>query len=141
MRSPLCKPYSRICKNKLTLLYSSSLVSSHVLFGGNLQPATAPALKSQLPSVLPAYERPSDGTVIDSPCATAAGKRINHETESCSGNNSERSSTDAYVKDSKADSDDVAQPVIKVETFPVEGIVESASDIGPSPSKAGKAKL
>lgn len=123
------------------MLYSSSLVSSHALFGGTLQPTAVPALRSQLPSVLPTYERPSDGTVVESPCATAAGKRTNNETESCSGNTSERSSTDAYVKDNKSDSGDVAKPVIKVENFPVEGILEDAGNIGPSPSKAGKAKL
>ena len=123
------------------MLYSSSLVSSHALFGGSLQPTAATVLKSQLPSVPPTYERPSDGTVVESPCANAAGKRTNNETESCSGNTSERSSTDAYVKDNKSDSGDLAKPVIKVETFPVEGIVEATGNIDPSPSKAGKAKL
>ena len=144
MKSPRCKPYStnsRICRIQLTVLYSSSLVSSHALFGGNLQPTAVPASKPQLPSILPTYERTSDGTVVESPCATAVGKRINNETEPCSGNTSERSSNDAYVKDTKSDSGEVVKPEIKVETFPVEGIVETVGNIGPSPSKSGKAKL
>ena len=106
-----------------------------------LRPNSVPAFRSQLPSVLPTYHGSAESTIVESPCATAAGKRINDETGATSGDVSEHSSTDAPHKDTSSESDEDSQPVIKIETIPIEDIAVLAGMAGPSPSKSGKSKL
>ena len=116
-------------------------MSSHALFGGNLHPTAAPTLKSQLQTVLPTYQRPAVDIIVESPCATAAGKRINSEAESVTGNsNSEHSGTDAFTKEHGSDVGEDSKTLMKVETL-LQDSVEAGGNVGPSPSKTGKSKL
>lgn len=117
-------------------------MSSHALFGGNIHSTVVPSLKSQTQTVIPTWQRPAVDIVVESPCATAAGKRNNSEAESVTGNaNSENSGADSLTKDNGSDSGEDSKPLMKADTFPLEGSVEAAGTIGPSPSKTGKSKL
>ena len=107
-----------------------------------------PILKSQLKSVLPSFTDLSASTHVESPCATAANKRTSNETSSIGGNTLVGSSvTDFSYKDTvskpedSSDGDHDAQAITKEEPSSNDEAVGQACKIGPSPSKAGKAKL
>lgn len=109
---------------------------------------TIPTLKSQLQNVMPSYIEPSAPTHTESPCATAATKRVSNETGSIGGNTLVGSSVaDLSYKDAlsktedSSDGDQDTKATTKHESSPIKNAVEEAGKAEPSPSKANRAKL
>lgn len=116
-----------------------------------------PMMKSHLQNVLPAYST-SAGISAESPCATAAVKR---DTNSIGGNtlvgsnasvdgstlirssatNPGYNDTIAKPEDSSDADEETADGTVKVEPPTTDDAVDTKDKIGPSPSKASKAKL
>ena len=109
---------------------------------------TIPMLKSQLQNVLPAYTDPPALITVESPCATAATKRASNETGSTGGStlvgsNTTDSSYKAIISkpEDGSDGEEDTKVTTKLESSSNNDGANGAGKIGPSPSKANKAKL
>ena len=107
-----------------------------------MQSAAVPAASTQPHSTLSTYPRDVVDTIVDSPCATAAGNRNNTvEGDSVAANTSGASSNDAVSTDNGSDVEEESKLVIKIDTSPVKDTTGGPSRIGTPLSKAGLSKL
>ncbi len=111
-------------------------------------PMPVAVAKSQFPNVLQGLTNPSVSMNVDSPCATATIKRTRNETSSIGGNTLVGSHvTDSSYQDTKSkpedgsDSDPDTNVTTKLESSSSNHGANEAARVGPSPSKANKAKL